>query len=523
MLVASLSSCHKYLETTPTDFISPENYYNNEREANTALLGLYTAFNDNGVGLYGSNALTSWVMPTDEAFRNTNSGVNCLTYDATDATIANYWNQCYRYINNCNSFLENIDKPVMDTTKREALRGEALFLRGYFYFLLTSQFGDVPLKLSSTQSVYGLNIAFTPSKDVYAQVLKDMMTAESKVYDVDASKQQPTRVSKQVVRGILARVNLYMAGFPLRETARFQDARDWAKKVIDANKNALINDYTQLWINISKDAYYLPENMWEADFQAPQPPYFRASGWGGQTGIGIACPQSNTDVGYVLDWYKTTYSLSNIYSTDSSDVRYNWNFAPFFYRVSLGTWQTPRDSLNTTQALRQQKVIDKNPGKLRRVYETIRPATGTSGMNFPILRYADILLMYAEAENEINGPSKIVIDFLNLTRNRAGCKKLYSTSASDNYFLITDKTSFRKAIQDERSRELCFEFVRRNDLIRWGIYQQTLLGEGAKFIANNYQTGMAPVYNRISDKFNLLPIPVSEISLNNLAKQNIGW
>jgi len=516
-------SCKKFLETKPTDFITPENYYNNEREATTALLGLYTAFNDNGNGLYAGNALTGWVLPTDEVFRNTTSGVNCLTYDFTDGTIGNYWNQCYRYINNCNSFLENIDKPVMDSTRREVLRGEALFLRAYIYFLLTSQFGDVPLKLNSTQSVSGVNISFSSSKDVYAQVLKDMILAEGKVYDIDASKQQPVRVSKQVVRGILARVNLYMAGYPLLETARYQDARDWAKKVVDANKNALNSDYTQLWINIARDAYDLRENMWEAEFQAPQPPYFRASGWGGQTGLGIACPQANTDVGYVLDWYKIAYSLSDRYRTDSSDIRYNWNIAPFFYRGNSGTWETSRDSLNTTPALRVQRVIDKNPGKLRRKFEVIRPAVGTSGMNFPILRYADVLLMYAEAENELNGPTTTAINLLNLTRVRAGCKKLYSTTATESYFLITDKDSFKRAIQDERSRELCFEFVRRNDLIRWGIYQQTILAESAKFISNNYQTVMSSVFNRVLDKHNFLPIPVSELSLNNLAKQNPGW
>jgi hypothetical protein len=522
LLITSQVACKKYLETKPNDFISPENYYNTESEATSALLGLYTAFNDNGSGLYGGT-LSSWVVvPTDEVYRNSNSGINCLSYDATDVTISNYWNQCYRYINNCNYFLENIDKPNMDKSRREVYRAEALFLRAYIYFLLTSQFGDVPLKLSSTQSVYGVNIPFTASKDIYNQILKDMTTAESKVYDVDPSKQQPMRVSKQVVRGILARVNLYMAGYPLLDVARYQDARDWAKKVVDDNKNNLLSDYTQLWINIAKDAYYLPENMWEAEFQVSQQPFFRASGWGGQAGIGIACPSTNNEVGYVLDWYKVTYSLSERYRTDTADVRYNWNIASFYYRGSSGTFETSRDSLNSTQAQRLQKVIDKNPGKLRRKYEVVRPANGTSGMNFPILRYADVLLMYAEAENELNGPTTTAINLLNLTRVRAGCTKFYSDNTT-GYFAITDQASFVKAIQDERSRELCFEYVRRNDLIRWGIYQQTLLAEGDKFTSNKYQTGMSLVYGRITEKYNLLPIPMSEISLNNLAKQNIGW
>ena len=101
--------------------------------------------------------------------------------------------------------------------------------------------------------------------------------------------------------------------------------------------------------------------------------------------------------------------------------------------------------------------------------------------------------------------------------------KIYSSTSTDPNFLITDKESFRKAIQDERARELCFEFTRRLDLIRWGIYEQTLLNEGQNFIKNNYQVGFATVYNRVTSKYRLLPIPNSEITLNNLAKQNPGW
>lgn len=523
IILFTSNACKKFLTKTPNDFVSPENYYNTEIEANNALLGLYTAFNDNGSGLYSGGVVSGWVLPTDEIFRSSNAGVNCLTYDATEVSISNYWNQCYRYINNCNSFLENVDKVVMDKKRKEVLRGEALFMRAYIYFLLTSQFGDVPLKLASTQSVYGVDVPFTASKDIYAKVIADMTLAESLVNDVDASKQQPMRVSKQVVRGILARVNLYMAGYPLLDVSRYQDARDWAKKVVDAGKNSLISDYTQIWINIAKDAYDLRETMWEAEYMAPQPPYFRASGWGGQTGLGIACPQANTDVGYVLDWYKITYSLAALYATDTIDSRRNWNIAPFYYRFNSGTWETPRDSLNTTAALKAQKVVDKNPGKLRRKYETVRPATGSSGMNFPILRYADVLLMYAEAENEINGPTDIALDLLNQVRTRAKCANLYSTTATDDNFLIIDADSFRKAIRAERARELCFEFVRRSDLIRWGIYVETLQNEASNFQTNNYQVGMSSVYNRVSQKHLLLPIPISELSLNKLAKQNIGW
>ncbi len=524
LVIFTITGCNKFLEKIPKDVIAPENYYNNATEATSALLGLYAGFTDNGSGIYGGTVVGGWGVPTDELFATNTNSVNSLVFDATQSSINTFWSQCFRYVNNCNLFLENIDKPSMDNSTREVYRAEARFLRAYYYFILTSNFGDVPLKTSSLVSKLVINIPFTPSKDVYNFILSEMTAAEQIVNDVDPSQQQPVRINKQVVRGILARVNLYMAGYPLLLTDHYKDAATWAKKVIDANKNSLNPDYRQIWINVAQDAYDLKESMWEAEFTAPQAPYYRAASWVSQGSPGISCPSTNTFVGYTLDWFKVTYTLASLYNTDTTDIRKDWNIAPFYYKGNT-VWETPRDSLNKTAALIKQKVIDKNPGKCRRKYETLRPASGTSGQNFPILRYADVLLMYAEAKNEINGPSDefTTIDVLNLVRQRANCVKMYSSSSTDSNFLITDKQSFRKAIQDERARELCFEFTRRLDLIRWGIYEQTLLNEGQNFIKNNYQVGFATVYNRITSKYQLLPIPNSEITLNNLAKQNPGW
>lgn len=528
LLITVFSGCKKFLEQSPKSFISPENYYNNQIEAYSALLGLYSGFTDHNIGLYTSANAGGFNVPTDEVFRNSVGGnTNNLVIDASLSSINVYWNQCFKYVNNCNSFLENIDKPLMDGATREVYRAEARFLRAYYYFILTSQFGDVPFKTKSSVESLVTNISFTPSKDVYNFILEEMIAAEKNVNEVDPSQQQPVRISKQVVRGILARVNLYMAGYPLLQTDHYKDAALWAKKAIDANQNFLNPDYKQIWINVAQDAYDIKESMWEAEFKAPAPPYFRAASWIGQTGPGIACPSSNTDIGYTVDWFKVTYTLASLYNTDTIDTRKDWNIAPFYYRGNT-IWETPRDSLNNTfntLARRQQRVIDKNPGKGRRKYEIVRPATAASGQNFPILRYADVLLMYAEAQNELNGPSdaSTTIDVLNLVRKRANCVNLYSSTSSIPYFLINDKESFRKAIQDERARELCFEFTRRLDLIRWGIYEQTLLNEAQKFMINNYQVSMATIYNRVTSKNRLLPIPISEISLNNLAKQNPGW
>ena len=345
--IFTIAGCNKFLEQSPQDFITPENYFNNATEAYNSLLGLYAGFTDNGVGLYGATVVGGWGVPTDEVFANNANSVNSLVFDATSPTISNYWNQCFKYINNCNLFLESIDKPTMDSATREVYRAEARFLRAYYYFILTSNFGDVPLKTSSTQASNGFNIAFTPSKDIYNFILTEMTVAEQHVNDVDPTQQQPVRISKQVVRGILARVNLYMAGYPLMLISHYNDAATWAKKVIDANKNSLNPDYHQIWINIAQDAYDLKESMWEAEFTAPAPPYYRASSWVSQTTPGIACPNTNTVVGYTLDWFKVTYTLAGLYNTDTMDNRKDWNIAPFYYKGST-TWETLRDSLNKT-------------------------------------------------------------------------------------------------------------------------------------------------------------------------------
>src|SRR5690606_29983150 len=133
---------------------------------------------------------------------------------ANDALVGAFWRKLYEGVDRANALLSNIDKPDMDESRREVIRGEALFLRAYYYFLLVSNFGDVPLKLAVSTSPTETDYSRTPAKEVYAQIVKDMTEAEARVLPI-TDLNYGGRISKSAVQGILARVHLYMSGYPM--------------------------------------------------------------------------------------------------------------------------------------------------------------------------------------------------------------------------------------------------------------------------------------------------------------------
>src|SRR5690606_9705180 len=142
------TSCKKFLETEPTDFTSPEIFYNTEDELNQALAGVYNALAQDGT--FARNLPVELAHSSDEGFykRNTaNSLPAQYNHDAANTIVQAAWRELYNGINRANLLLANIDKPEMDEARRDVIRGEALFLRAFCYFQLVSLWGDVPLLL----------------------------------------------------------------------------------------------------------------------------------------------------------------------------------------------------------------------------------------------------------------------------------------------------------------------------------------------------------------------------------------
>ncbi len=599
LFALSFGSCKKFLEPTPTDFLDPNTYYTTEQQLEYARAGVYNTLGT--TGFYGNHANYLYGWTADEGFMNRyalTTGPFNNNYTSSDAFATQYWTDIYVGINRANVLLANINKNAeIPQAKRDVIRGEILFLRGYFYFQLVQYYGGIPLKLEPTASVTQVDVPRSTVKQVYDQILKDMTEAEPLVEDI-TKVGHGGRVSKSAVRGFLAKVCLFMAGEPLKETARYQDAKNWAKKVIDdaVAGHALNPSFPQVFINLASDKYDIKESIWEAEFYGNlTDSYVETTNQGFINGPRVlAGNASGRSDAYMF----TTSKFYNVF--EAGDSRKYMSITLFDYTAT-----GPNGSKTYKPEI--TNPLDKwgqTPGKFRREYETLLPKNATrTPENVPLLRFADVLLMYAEAENEMNGPSADAVNRVNMVRRRGWAKGIKTiqitnggsgyTSApavtfsggagsgalatatitngtvtaitldrdSVSYFRMgvytetpsitltggggngatatatiytpgdadvasthtVSKDAFRKFLQDERMRELNFESSRKADLLRWGIYLNTMKEVG--ILAQQEVPGgpMIGYFTNVEPKHLLMPIPNNEKILNKALTQNPGW
>jgi hypothetical protein len=289
-------------------------------------------------------------------------------------------------------------------------------------------------------------------------------------------------------------------------------------------------DYGQIFINHTRDIQDVEyrECLWEANFvgnSTTDPGKGDKYSWIGVTS-GIACYDESDALGYCYGYVRIRLKLWDLY--DEADKRKYRSIAPYKFNVS----DNSRYGEKTTAF---QSIAERCAAKWRREDETLMPKTKNySATNFPLIRYSDVLLMIAEAENELNGPTATALDALNRVRDRAGAVR-YSTDPSDpGAIVITNADDLRQAVRDERARELCFEGIRKHDLIRWGVFLQEMQKAAEEpYLAQNTGNGrthdvnqriyMAAYAGRMSEKYLFFPVPQRELSLNNKMRQNKYW
>lgn len=525
MIVLSLQSCDDFLNTTPDDFVTPGDYYKTEKQLFTALTGVYNTLSDsrNGNPLYGGDYISNMGEEADEGYYRKTPQRNIISqflYNGSAPDLSNFWDQLYQGINQANTLLAYVDSAKMKTeSNRDIIRGETLFLRGYFYFLLVNHFGNIPLTLTPTTSIDSLKIPQVPADSVYAVITSDMETAFPLVESIDKFE-YGGRVSKSAVAGVLARVYLHWAGYPLKNVSKYADAKKWAEVVMTpkaVNYTHKLNpSYENVFINYSADEYDINESIWEVEFSGNRSDFPRQAGCVGNYN-GIYCPSGN-DIGYATANIRANGNLFKMYEDSVldgghyTDSRRDWAIAPFNYDDNGNkVYRTDNTTL----------IWGRYCGKYRREYEKVTPKTSWTPINFPLLRYSDVLLMFAEAENQLNGPTQKALDAVNLVRTRAHASPLVGSN------IPNDKNDFLLFIQNERARELCFESLRREDLIRWNTYivnmkamvttyeNETSVDESTRRVVTNLRN--------ISDRHLLWPIPTKELMLNNKLKQNTGW
>ncbi|MDR6783249.1 RagB/SusD family nutrient uptake outer membrane protein [Pedobacter africanus] len=433
MIIACLSasSCKKFLATDPQDFISPENYYQTEEHLNLALNGVYVPLYSRPV--YGSVYSAKMNMCADEAFyARQEIGMRTNSHGAGDSELEALWKGMYTGIDRANALLANLHKPTMDEGKRQIIRGEVLFLRGYYYFMLVQNFGGVPLVLLPTTSPESAGQPRATAAEVYAQIVKDMEESENLVQPI-RTLGFGGRISRSAVRGMLARVNLYMAGYPLNDVSRYAEASKWAKKVIDDAEAAhtLNPDYKNIFIRYANDTYDVSESIWEAEFYGNNS---NSNNTFGAIGSLIGIATTNATVGGAYGMHQVTAKLYRKY--EPGDDRRDWNISTFTYNATTGAKVFFSQGLLDNPA--NTNIYTRYAAKFRREYEKVVPKIAyNTPQNFPILRFSDVLLMYAEAETQSKGLATVdAVEAVNKIRRRAwsqGIKNIAVTNGGSGY------------------------------------------------------------------------------------------
>lgn len=569
--VLLLGGCN-LLDVKP-NIITEETFYTSSSQAQLALNGVYGVLNS--WQLYGCNLILDLNYNSDivQYMSTTNATMKGASFeiDANSDDVYQTWTWLYKGIRNANAFLENIEGTDFDPEGK--MVAQARFLRAYYYFILAQNWINVPLRLKAIDSYSNVKCPATPQLQVMQFAASEMEKCLETI--TDDLTFAPSDVTKTTVEGILARVYLYMAGEAVEGTTAeqkheyFGKAADFARMVIESGKHQLNPDYAQVFINMIGDKYDKEyyESMWEADFLGDRssPDYYGNSRWGELNGLrssncGTNFSEMNTNFAYGL--FSNTIKLWELYMDDDrtkleknlsviTDKRQLWSLPPYHYNgTGEEAWLYPYggDPSDTRKLI---AGIDKTPyytsgaavkdrnstnqeetyypgsrycGKFRREVQYEGRKNFKSiwcGINVPLLRYSDVLLMYAEAMNEYNGsPTEDLYNVILPLRERAGI-------ASEPFAKYASYEKFQQFVRNERARELCFEGLRKFDLLRWGIYLSSMKEVAALSGTSQWNTSTARNYvtivSRTSEKNNYMPIPSLELAVNTELKQNPLW
>jgi starch-binding outer membrane protein, SusD/RagB family len=463
------TACKDALVEKPLDFTSPNNYFNNANEAKSAAYSLYnTLVNKNAynISLYFLGDFPSTSLDSQPG----NAEAVVLDNFTLDANLdhLDYYQGAYTGILRANLMLERVPPIQMNTVEKDALLGEARFMRAFHYFNLVRFWGDVPLvTTSSLDLTKAVNNSRTDKNQIYSLIKEDLQFAE-KALPTSYPPSEVGRSTKGAAKLLLAKVHLTLKEFDL--------ARTKSKEVMDLGVYKLMADYRDVFDPAKKNN---AEHIFSVQYKM-----FKVGSWfeavlspGGTTGCGFG--------EYVASVGKKFY-----------------NEYPTSYRKEV--------SMMTTYTATSGAVFNySNPSVKKFIAWGKEDVCFSSDHNFPIMRYADAILVFAEAENEVSGPTAGAYDAINQIRKRA---RTYPNGKEDKVSLPDlaglTKDSFRQAVYKEREMELCFEGHGFFDLVRTG-----------RLITENKAIGKS----NVAEKHLLMPFSQKALDLNQGLKQNPGY
>jgi len=484
--LAFATSCDSFLDPSPSDVLTPENFYKTSSDAVAATNAVYE-------WTKWSYWLGFWYISdiaTDDIFAGPRFGSDGhrmadYIFDSGEWPMGDMWGGAYGIINRANTVLDRVPPITMDPTLRDRLLNEARFLRANAYFNLVRAFGDVPLLEHEVKSLDGLRVSRAPAVDVYALIVSDLQQAAAGL-PASYSGSDVGRVTSGAARAMLAKVYL--------------TRQDWANAAQTAGQLIATGRYTLLanWKDCFKIATKVTnsESIFEINYDGLLDP------GAGSVHTLFSLP-SGFPGGDAYGLMTVAPSLARLF--DSLDTRgLGGTFIKSGYVDALGDtakWTDPPGTLGPAFI----KYLDQTD--FQNMHQR---AWARQSNDWIVLRYADVLLMYAEAVNEGGAPVPAMTarQALNAVRTRAGIDSVPALSTA----------AFRDSVWLERRREFLFEGQRWFDLSRWGVLNSVITAKTTELGA--IAPGETTVHGAPS---NLLPIPQGERNKNPNLTQNPGW
>ena len=464
-----VSACNDFLKEDPLNRIAQDRYYKTQEDAVAAVNSIYAILGSTASGPAGIYHSATWVnvgLASDEMINKQNGAIandqlGTFAWNAENASVSTVWQIHYKAITLANVAIERIPSIQMDETVRSRLVNEGKFLRALLYFNLVRMYGSVPLIVSEKEPLYP-EVASVDA--VYAQIITDLKAAEALPLDGNI---QEGRATSGAAKALLAKVYLTRKDW--------KNASDRAIEVIQSGKYDLWGDFADVFKHTSR-------NGKEAIFSVG---FGDAGGaisfWEfGQFNVRLLPPELSKEIAGIRNtqgWQVVTKDLYDSFSP--GDTRRDVTFMTEFVN--------DKGAVIKLSDIYIQKYWDR----------TAEPKAGDSQQDFQVIRYADVLLTYAEAQGEL-GNFPVANQYLNQVRKRAKLPEV----------TITNSTDFREEILRERRKEFVAEGHRWFDLVRTGTLAEKVMK--AKGIA------VKPIYN-------LFPVPQRERDLNPNLPQNPGY
>jgi len=501
LLGVMLGGCHDWLTEVPEDFFSQDNFPASEADLRIALGGIddwYTGGQSQAYFHRGWPMLTE--VPSDQTVASatgtdSRAQQDAFTLNPSNEWLWRVWRQIYGAIGQANFLIARI--PQMTSVSQDVkdrYLGATKFHRAFNHFNAVRVWGSVPLMLTPVTDFSSVGQATrAPIADVYAAIVADLQDAARLLPRrwPDSATPDDGRPTRGAANAMLADVYMNMSGALVSQN-HWADAAAAAKAVIDSGGYSLVPNFADLWLIKNKNG---PEHIYSIQFQGLKRNLFTCQSR--PSGIGA---ESCTNY-----WYSTPEFMGTFASSDARKS------VTFLTRVNVPLGCTTGATGCTTYRYDSLPGFfgDKRPrfpspmpyyGKFFDANGSIQNNQNQrTDLNWPIYRYAEVLLMFAEAENEANGPAN-AYQAINAVRARAQLLPLAGLT----------QDQFRSAVHQERSWELAFESKRVFDLKRWGEFYDTLKAD--------------PIAGSALQPFMVfLPIPDREIGLDPALGQNDGW